>query len=84
MPKFEVVVEYPVQGYQFDTLEVEASSQEEAEQKALNYMQGLSDEGVQEVEGDSYQDDMRPTNLDNPLWKVNYDITVKEKETSHD
>jgi hypothetical protein len=35
MPKFEAVVRYAVQGYQFDTLQVEASNQEEAEQKAL-------------------------------------------------
>lgn len=84
MPIFEVVVQYSVQGWQVDTLEVEALSLEEAEQKALQYMEGVSDEGVVEVEEESYCEDMRPVNPDNPLWKVEYDITAKEKETSHD
>jgi hypothetical protein len=81
MPKYIANVRYGVQGYQFDTLEIEASSQEEAEQKALNYMKNISDEGVEEVEGESYYDDIRPVNLHNPLWEVRYDITVNKKET---
>jgi hypothetical protein len=81
MPKYIANVRYGVQGYQSDTLEIEASSQEEAEQKALNYMKNISDEGVEEVEGESYYDDIRPVNLHNPLWEVRYDITVNKKET---
>jgi hypothetical protein len=81
MPKYIANVRYGVQGYQSDTLEIEASSQEEAEQKALNYMKNISDEGVEEVEGESYYDDIRHVNLHNPLWEVPYDITVNKKET---
>jgi hypothetical protein len=77
MPKYEVNINYPVKGYELYELEIEASSEEEAKEKAIEHVQIGECEGVTELQ-DPYYDDMQAYNNSNCSHAVEYDIQVYE------
>jgi hypothetical protein len=46
MPKFSVDIRYPIKGFECYELQIEASSAEEAEKKAIEFVQTGEVEGV--------------------------------------
>jgi hypothetical protein len=56
MPKYGVNVRFPIQGLEIHELEVEASSAEEAEKKAIEFIQTGEVEGVTELIEPCYDD----------------------------
>ncbi len=59
MPKFSVDIRYPIEGFECYELEIEASSAEEAEKKAIEFVQMGECEGVTSSEDQPYYDDMQ-------------------------
>jgi hypothetical protein len=83
MPKYEVNIKYPIKGFECYELEIEASSEEEAEKKAIEFVQIGECEGVEELQ-DSYYDDLQAYNESNCSHAVEYDVEanqIDEKET---
>jgi hypothetical protein len=85
MPKFSVDIRYPIKGFECYELEIEASSEEEAEEKAIEFVQIGECEGVTESQ-DSYYDDMQAYNQWNSSHEVEYDVEVTQidKEETKD
>jgi hypothetical protein len=77
MPKYEVNIKYPIKGFECYELEIEASSEEEAKEKAIEHVQIGECEGVTELQ-DPYYDDMQAYNESNSRHSVEYDIQVDE------
>jgi hypothetical protein len=77
MPKYEVNISYPVKGYELYELEIEASSEEEAKEKAIEFVQMGECEGVTESQ-DAYYDDLQAYNESNCSDAVEYDIQVTQ------
>ena len=59
MPKYEVNIKYPIKGFEIYELEVEASSEEEAKKKAIEFVQEGECDGVASSEDQPYYDDMQ-------------------------
>jgi hypothetical protein len=59
MPKYEVDIRYPIKGFECYELEIEASSEEEAEEKAIEFVQTGEVEGVASSEDQPFYDRMQ-------------------------
>jgi hypothetical protein len=59
MPKFSVDIRYPIKGFECYELEIEASSEEEAKEKAIEFVQTGEVEGVASPEDQPFYDDMQ-------------------------
>ena len=86
MPKYEVNIKYPIKGFECYELEIEASSEEEAEKKAIEFVQTGECEGVTESQ-DAYYDDLQAYNQWDRSHAVEYDVEVtqidEEETKSH-
>jgi hypothetical protein len=83
MPKYSVEVSYPIKGYECYELEIEASSAEDAEKKAIEFVQTGEGEGVTQSQ-ECWLDDTQAYNEGNSSRPVEYDVEVTqidEKET---
>jgi hypothetical protein len=83
MPKYSVEVSFPIKGYEYHDLEVVASNAEEAEKKAIEFVQTGEGEGVTQSQK-CWLDDTQAYNEGNSSRPVEYSVQVdeiKEKET---